>query len=63
MAGFSTCCDGMARHSKEVEFANSIPFVAEVRDVNGDGMGEVVLNESDAYVSATLAMYGCSTSA
>lgn len=41
--------DGKTLH-KEIEASNSIPFVGEVRDINGDGMGDVVLNESDAYI-------------
>ncbi len=41
--------DGDALH-KEIEFTNSTPNVGEVRDVNGDGAPDVVLNESDAYI-------------
>jgi tetratricopeptide (TPR) repeat protein len=41
--------DGTSLH-KEVEFSNATPAAGEVRDVNGDGAPDVVLNESDSYV-------------
>lgn len=41
--------DGTSLH-KEVEFSNATPGAGEVRDVNGDGTPDVVLNESDSYI-------------
>jgi hypothetical protein len=41
--------DGTSIH-KEVAFSNATPIAGEVRDVNGDGAPDVVLNESDSYI-------------
>ena len=35
---------------KEVEGCNSSPFAGELRDLDGDGVAEVVLNDTDNYV-------------